>query len=72
MSEKPYFEETHEARLRNWVLYQMLRGAGWAAVLMIAIGAFFLVLRLIAGLLPENPYAALDVIEAGKTLLPLI
>ncbi|MFN3970450.1 MAG: RC-LH1 core complex protein PufX [Gemmobacter sp.] len=46
MSEKQYYEETESARLRSWILSQMMRGAGYAAVLvfgtMIVIYAIYL------------------------------
>ncbi|NUB43493.1 RC-LH1 core complex protein PufX [Fertoebacter nigrum] len=68
MSDKPYFEENREATLRSWILMNMLRGAGWAAVLVFGIIGFLVILRALAWFLPENPNAALDVIRGGAEL----
>lgn len=38
MSDKYYSEPTEAAALRSWVIWQMLRGAGWAALFVFGIG----------------------------------
>ena len=38
MSEKPYYEERPSVMLRSWVLGQMMRGAGYAALVVFGIG----------------------------------
>ena len=69
MTDKPYFEETREASIRGWILGLMMKGAGWAAVLVFGVIGFLVGLRLLARLLPDNPNAALDVIRGGADLL---
>ena len=68
MSDKPYYHEddNEAALLRSWVLRQMLRGAGWAALVMGVLIGFFLVLKVISGFLPPeskeapSPYSYLE------------
>ena len=68
MSDKPYYHEDNNeaALLRSWVLRQMLRGAGWAALVMGVLIGFFLVLKVISGFLPPeskeapSPYGYLE------------
>jgi Intrinsic membrane protein PufX len=61
MSEKPYYhDENPSFQIAIWVFRQMLRGAGWSALVFFGIIAFYYVLRLIAGFLPVDPNAALD------------
>ena len=66
MSEKPYYHQDERQQLRTWALGQMMAGAGYAGAVLLVIAVFFLVLRLIAAILPEDPFAAL---ETGSTLL---
>jgi hypothetical protein len=74
MSDKPYYHEDDNevALLRSWVLRQMLRGAGWAALVMGVLIAFFLVLKVISGLLPPeskeapSPYSYLEQSVTGQ------
>ena len=68
MSDKPYYleGETEQSLLRGWVLRQMLRGAGWSALVLGGLLAFFLVLKVISGFLPPeskeapSPYSYLE------------
>ncbi len=77
MSDKPYYheEDNEAALLRSWVLRQMLRGAGWAALVMGVLIAFFLVLKLISSFLPPeskqapSPYGYLQQTETGQVRL---
>ena len=70
MTDKPlYSYGTERAAMRSWVLSQMLHGAGWAAAVLLGIGAFMLILRVIARFLPVNPNAALDL---GTALMALV
>ncbi|MFU8899764.1 intrinsic membrane protein PufX [Roseinatronobacter thiooxidans] len=67
MVEHDYIQETPTARLRNWVLSEMLRGAGYAALLLLVIGVSYGVIWGIGQLLPSEsknapppmPYSAL-------------
>ena len=71
MAEHPYAEETQIARLRNWILSEMLRGAGLAALFVVSIGLVLGAIWAVGQLLPEDsknapppmPYSSL-VIEA--------
>lgn len=62
MAELPtYMQQTRQGLLRNWILSEMLRGAGYAALLFLGVLAFIYALVVLSWALPENPYAALDV-----------
>ncbi len=52
--------------LYGWVAVNMAKGAGYAALLTIAVLGFILLIRALSFLLPEDPYAALD---AGRALV---
>lgn len=54
MSDKEYFHEGRTASIRGWVLSQMLRGAGWAGLILVGIMALIYVVYLIGLLLPEE------------------
>ena len=54
MVEHDYIQETPAARLRNWVMSEMLRGAGYAALLLIAIGVSYGIIWGIGQLLPAE------------------
>ena len=60
MSEKSYFEERPAVMLRSWVLSQMLRGAGYAALFVLAIGFGLYILYGIGLLLPPDSKTAPD------------
>jgi hypothetical protein len=68
MADHDYIQETRTQRLRNWVLSEMLRGGGYAALLLLGIGAFIGVIYLVGMLLPEDsknapppmPYSAYE------------
>lgn len=71
MSEKPFYEESESARLRSWVLGQMMRGAGYAAILVFGVMFLIYAIYLVGLLLPPesktapSPYGF--VIEAPAT-----
>lgn len=60
MSDKPYYHQENQERslLRSWVLQQMLRGAGWSALVVSVLLAFFLVLKVISAFLPPESQEA--------------
>ncbi len=72
MNDKPYYEQDQATMLRSWVLGQMLRGAGYAAIVVLGIGLTLWVIHLVGLLLPEeskqapSPYSYL--IEAPATV----
>ena len=61
-----YLNLTRKQMLVSWGLSQMLRGAGWSALVLGGLLAFFLVLKVISGFLPPeskeapSPYSYLD------------
>lgn len=71
MSEKNYFEETPAARLRSWILAQMMRGAGYAAILVFGTMLLIYAIYLLGLLLPPESKTAPSpfgfVIEAPAT-----
>ena len=66
MSDKYYHEGDTTTALRSWVLWQMLRGAGWATVFVLAIGLTLGAIWAVGQLLPAesktapSPYTQLD------------
>ena len=68
MVEHDYIQETPNQRLRNWVLSEMVRGAGYALAFLLFIGAIYGVIWGIGQFLPDDsknapppmPYSALD------------
>ncbi len=54
MSDKPYYEERPAVHLRNWVLGQMMRGAGYGALFVFGIGLILYAIYLFGLLLPEE------------------
>ncbi len=54
MVEHDYIQETPSQRLRNWVLSEMLRGAGYAALLLLVIGVSYGIIWGIGQLLPAE------------------
>ncbi len=60
MSEKSYFDERPAVMLRSWVLTQMLRGAGYGAILVLGVGFSLYALYLFGLLLPADSKTAPD------------
>ncbi len=68
MADHDYIQETRSQRLRNWVLSEMLRGGGYAAVVLVIIGVSIGVIYAVGLLLPEDsknapppmPYSAYE------------
>jgi len=54
MAEHDYIQESPTARLRNWVLSEMLRGAGYAALFLFVIGLIYAVLWGIGQFMPDE------------------
>ncbi|MGY6548733.1 MAG: RC-LH1 core complex protein PufX [Roseinatronobacter sp.] len=69
MAEHDYIVQTPNARLRNWVLSEMLRGAGYAFAFLAFIGIVYGVIWGVGQFLPEEsknapppmPFSALEV-----------
>lgn len=60
MSEKPYYEERPSVMLRTWILGQMMRGAGYAALVVLGIGLLIYAIYLFGLLLPADSKTAPD------------
>ncbi|MCC5963507.1 MAG: RC-LH1 core complex protein PufX [Rhodobacteraceae bacterium] len=54
MVEHDYIQESPSARLRNWVLAEMLRGAGYAAAFLLIIGVTYGIIWGVGQLLPDE------------------
>ena len=70
-----YFQTSRRTNLTAWVTGEMLRGAGWAALVLIAIGVTLWAIYGIGLLLPAesretpDPMAALHSLRAAITAL---
>lgn len=70
MADHDYIQETPAQRIRNWILFEMLRGAGYAAVVLLGIGATIGVIWIIGQFLPEErlntpppmPFSAIETV----------
>ena len=72
MVDNIYGETNKTTEMRSWVLWQMLRGMGWAAIGVFALGMTLLAIYGVSLLLPEaskqapSPYNSQ--LEIGQTL----
>jgi hypothetical protein len=72
MSDKPYYsDESPTIRMRTWALGQMLWGAFLAAIFLIGIGVFLLVIYAIGLLLPEESRQTPDPMPRSSLEQPL-
>jgi len=68
MAEHDYIQESPTQRLRNWVLSEMMRGAGYALAFLLAIGVIYGVIWGVGQFLPDEsknapppmPYSSLS------------
>ncbi len=68
MVEHDYIEESRTQRLRNWVLAEMMRGAGYALAFLLFIGVTYGIIWGVGQLLPDEsknapppmPYSAYE------------
>lgn len=65
-----YLENSPKPTLRLWILSQMTMGAAYAAMVLFGIIAILLILRAVSFLLPEDPFAALEL--GGRVLSALV
>jgi hypothetical protein len=69
-----YFQTSRRASLTTWVTGEMLRGAGWAALVLIVIGLALWAIYGVGLLLPAesretpDPMAALQTLRAALTI----
>ncbi len=55
-----FYEQKPGSALRSWALYQMMAGAGWAALFCVAVASILLAVWGIGLLLPEESKQAPD------------
>ncbi len=75
MTQHDYIQESPAQRLRNWILSEMLRGAGYAAAVLLAIGVIYAVIWAVSLTLPAEskdgpppmPFSALETPAAAAT-----
>jgi Intrinsic membrane protein PufX len=60
MADEQYFTITRRAQLTTWIAAQMLRGAGWAALVVVGFGLVIAVLWFVGSFLPEDSKLAPD------------
>ena len=67
MSDNYYTEPNKTAAIRSWIMWQMLRGMGWAALFVFVIGLIYGAIWAVGQILPEeskqapSPYGALEI-----------
>jgi len=67
---KLYYEQGRRATIRNYVLFEMIRGAGWGGLLLLVIGGTLFAIYLFGLLLPEDsknapppmPYSQIQIV----------
>ncbi len=67
-----YFQTSRRASLTTWVTGEMLRGAGWAALVLIVIGLTLWAIYGVGLLLPAESRETPDPMAALKTLRAMI
>ncbi len=72
MSDKEYFHEARTASIRGWVLGQMMRGAGWAGLILVSILLLIYVVYQIGLLLPDESRQTPDPMVRGQLEQPLV
>jgi Intrinsic membrane protein PufX len=70
MSDDNYFSLTRTAQLRSWVAGQMLRGAGWAALVVVGFGLVFAVIYVVGTFLPAESRETPDPNTWSSLVLP--
>ncbi|WP_293573259.1 RC-LH1 core complex protein PufX [Phaeobacter sp.] len=70
MTDKPgWWVKDEQPSLYLWVFTKMTLGAAYGALFLTGVIFFILILRVLSGLLPEDPYAAL---ETGAQMVALL
>jgi hypothetical protein len=55
-----YLEDQPKPSLRSWIFHQMALGAAYAAIVLFGLIAVILIIYAVSFLLPEDPFAALE------------
>jgi hypothetical protein len=70
MSDDNYFSLSRRARMTSWIAGQMLRGAGWAALLVVGFGLVLTVIWFIGTFLPAESRETPDPRTWSSLVLP--
>lgn len=70
MSEDNYFSISRKAQLTSWITGQMLRGAGWAALVVVGFGLTLTVIWLVGTFLPAESRETPDPNTWSSLVLP--
>ncbi len=70
MSNDDYFTLSRRAQLTNFVAGQMLRGAGWAALVVVGFGLVFAVIYAVGSFLPPESRETPDPNTWSSLVLP--
>ncbi len=70
MADDDYFTLSRRAQLTNFVAGQMLRGAGWAALVVVGFGLVFAVIYLVGSFLPPESRETPDPNTWSSLVLP--
>ncbi len=60
---KLWFLDDTQPSLHMWVFAQLCLGGFYAAIVFFGVIAFIFLLRAVSTLLPEDPYAAIDLLD---------
>lgn len=71
MAEHDYIQESPTQRLRNWVLSEMMRGAGYALAFLLAIGVIYGVIWGVGQLLPSESKNAPPPMPYSSLIAPM-
>jgi hypothetical protein len=72
MSDNLYAETNKTSAIRSWIMWQMLRGMGWAAAFVIAIVVTFGVIWAVGQMLPPESKTAPSPYSAREVAVPHI
>lgn len=71
MAEHDYIQQTTSQRIRNWILYEMLRGAGYAASVLVGIGVIIALIYIVSLFLPDESKNAPPPMPYSQLIAPL-
>jgi hypothetical protein len=66
-----YFQVSRKQQLNSWVASQMLKGAGYAAAVVVGFGVFLTVIWFIGTLLPDESKGSPDPNTWSSLVLPV-
>ncbi len=69
-NKEEYFEESRFAQIRNWIMWEMLRGAGYAAAVLLVVLGFILALIVVSWALPEQARSGLEMLGPVAAFAP--